>query len=114
MIRGLLLAIALFLPVLGWAAEPLGIDLEGYPYPFPVAFLPLSVDYHPVRMAYMDVAPTGTPNGRTALLLHGRNFPASYWEPVIRPLTGAGFRVIAPDQIGFAKSSKPEGAWSFD
>jgi pimeloyl-ACP methyl ester carboxylesterase len=114
MIRGLLLAIALILPVLGWAAEPLGIDLEGYPYPFPVAFLPLTVAHHPVRMAYMDVAPTGTPDRHTALLLHGRNFPASYWEPVIRALTGAGFRVIAPDQIGFGKSSKPEGAWSFD
>ena len=114
MIRGLLLAIALCLPALGWAAEPLGIDLEGYPYPFPVAFLPLSVDHHPVRMADMDVAPTGTPNGHTALLLHGRNFPASYWEPVIRALTAAGFRVIAPDQIGFGKSSKPAGAWSFD
>ena len=44
--RGLLLAIGLLLPVLGWAAEPLGIDLEGYPYPFPVAFLPLSADGH--------------------------------------------------------------------
>jgi pimeloyl-ACP methyl ester carboxylesterase len=114
MIRRRLLAIALFVPVLGWAAEPLGIDLEGYAYPFPVAFLPLTVAHHPARMAYMDVAPTGTANGHAALLLHGRNFPASYWEPVIRALTAAGFRVIAPDQIGFGKSSKPEGAWSFD
>jgi len=110
----LLLAIVLALPLAARAAEPLGIDLEGYPYPFPVAFLPLTMAHHPERMAYMDVGPTGAPNGRAVLLLHGRNFPSSYWEPVIRPLAAAGFRVIAPDQIGFNKSSKPEVAWSFD
>ncbi|MBV9755734.1 MAG: alpha/beta hydrolase [Alphaproteobacteria bacterium] len=97
-----------------WAAEPLGIDLEGFPYPFPVSFLPLTVAHQPVRMGYMDIAPTGPANGHAVLLLHGRNFPASYWEPVIRALTAAGFRVVVPDQIGFNKSSKPEGPWSFD
>ena len=110
----LLLALALLLPFAASAAEPLGIDLEGYPYPYPVAFLPLTVAHHPERMAYMDVAPSGAANGLAVLLLHGRNFPSSYWEPVIRPLAASGFRVIAPDQIGFGKSSKPEGAWSFD
>jgi pimeloyl-ACP methyl ester carboxylesterase len=109
-----LLAIVLALPLTAGATEPLGIDLEGYAYPFPIAFLPLTVATHPVRMAYMDVAPTGAPNGKPVLLLHGRNFPSSYWDPVIRELAGAGFRVIVPDQIGFNKSSKPEGAWSFD
>ena len=88
------------------AEEPLGIALEGYPYPHPVQFLPLEVGRHAVRMAYMDVAPTGPANGRTVLLMHGRNFPASYWQPVIEALSRAGYRVIAPDQIGFGKSSK--------
>lgn len=88
------------------AAEPLGIALEGYAYPHPVRYLPLIVGRHAVRLAYMDVAPTAAPNGRTILLLHGRNFPASYWAPTITALTGAGFRVIAPDQINFGKSSK--------
>ena len=107
-----LFAILLTLAPIGYAAaqtgqpEPLGVALEGYRYPFPVAFLPLDVEGHAVRMAYMDVAPTGAPNGRTALLLHGRNFPASYWEPTIRALAAAGYRVIAPDQINFGKSSK--------
>src|SRR5215212_1184413 len=86
--------------------EPLGIALEGYAYPFPVRFLPLTVERHAVRLAYMDVPPTAAANGRTVLLMHGRNFPASYWEPTIRVLTGAGYRVIAPDQINFGKSSK--------
>src|SRR3954451_21089851 len=86
--------------------EPLGIALEGYPYPFPVRFLPLTVERHAVRLAYMDVSPTAAANGRAVLLLLGRNFPASYWEPTIKALTGAGYRVIAPDQINFGKSSK--------
>jgi pimeloyl-ACP methyl ester carboxylesterase len=59
-------------------------------------------------MAYMDV-PAAQPNGQTVVLLHGKNFTASYWEPTIRFLSARGFRVIAPDQIGFGKSSKPAG-----
>ena len=95
--------------------EPLGIALEGYPYPFPVRFLPLTVEQHAVRLAYMDVAPAAAANGRAVLLMHGRNFPASYWEPTIKALAGAGYRVIAPDQINFGKSSKLDDApVSFD
>jgi len=61
----------------------------------------------------MDVAPA-QPNGRTVLLLHGRNFPSSYWAPVIRTLADAGYRVVVPDQIGFGKSSKPAADLHFD
>jgi pimeloyl-ACP methyl ester carboxylesterase len=93
--------------------EPYGIDLEGYAYPYPVSLLPLVNDGEPVRMAYMDVAPA-QPNGRVVVLLHGRNFPASYWAPVIKTLNEAGFRVVVPDQIGFGKSSKPTGELHFD
>jgi proline iminopeptidase len=93
--------------------EPYGINLEGFPYPYPVNLLPLTNDGEQLRMAYMDVAPA-QPNGRTALLLHGRNFPSSYWAPVIKTLTDAGFRVVIPDQIGFGKSSKPSGELHFD
>ena len=75
--------------------------------------MPLVNDGEPLRMAYMDVAPA-QPNGRTVLLLHGRNFPSSYWEPVVKTLADAGFRVIVPDQIGFGKSSKPAGELHFD
>ena len=89
------------------------IGLEGYAYPYPVSLLPLVNDGEQVRMAYMDVAP-GQPNGRVVLLLHGRNFPASYWAPVIKTLNDAGYRVVVPDQIGFGKSSKPAGELHFD
>src|SRR5580704_9386285 len=93
--------------------EPYGIGLEGFAYPYPVSLLPMVNDGEQVRMAYMDVAPA-QPNGRTVVLLHGRNFPSSYWAPVIKTLTEAGYRVVVPDQIGFGKSSKPQGELHFD
>ena len=112
---GYLLGVALtLLPAWAWAAEPYGIGLEGFAYPYPVSMLALPTDGEALRLAYMDVKPTGAANGRTVLLLHGRNFPSSYWEPTIKALTGAGYRVVVPDQIGFGKSSKPTFALSFD
>jgi pimeloyl-ACP methyl ester carboxylesterase len=93
--------------------EPYGIGLEGFAYPYPVSLLPLVNDAEQVRMAYMDVAPAQA-NGRTVVLLHGRNFPSSYWAPVIKTLTESGYRVVVPDQIGFGKSSKPAGELHFD
>jgi pimeloyl-ACP methyl ester carboxylesterase len=94
--------------------EPYGIDLEGFAYPYPVSLFPVSNDGEQLKMAYMDIGASGQPNGRTVVLLHGRNFPSSYWAPVIKTLTGAGFRVVVPDQIGFGKSSKPAGELHFD
>jgi pimeloyl-ACP methyl ester carboxylesterase len=82
--------------------EPYGIDLEGFPYPHPVQLLSLVNDGEQLRMAYMDIAPL-QPNGRTVMLLHGRNFPSSYWAPVINTLANAGYRVVVADQIGFGK-----------
>src|SRR3954468_13593394 len=79
--------------------EPYGIGLEGFAYPYPVQMLPLVNDGEQVRMAYMDV-PAAVPNGHAVVLLHGRNFPSSYWAPVIATLSEAGYRVVIPDQIG--------------
>jgi pimeloyl-ACP methyl ester carboxylesterase len=112
----LTIAAALFAPFASPAAraEAMGIALEGFPYPYPVQFMPLTLQGEDLRLAYMDVAPVGPSNGRTVVLLHGRNFPSSYWEPTIKALSDAGYRVVAPDQIGFGKSSKPTFAYSFD
>jgi len=93
--------------------EPYGIGLEGFPYPHPVYLLPLVNDGEQLRMAYMDIAPVQG-NGRVVLLLHGRNFPSSYWAAEIKVLSEAGYRVVVPDQIGFGKSSKPSGELHFD
>jgi len=108
------LALAVAIPSFARAAEPYGIGLEGFAYPHPVSMLALSEDEDALRMAYMDVRPMGAGNGRSVLLLHGRNFPSSYWDTAIAALTGDGYRVIVPDQVGFGKSSKPVSALSFD
>jgi pimeloyl-ACP methyl ester carboxylesterase len=107
------LLVSSVMPAAAAEREPYGIGLEGFAYPYPVNLLPLTNDGEQVRMAYMDVAPA-QPNGRTVVLLHGRNFPSSYWAPVIKTLTDAGYRVVVPDQIGFGKSSKPQGDLHFD
>ena len=60
-------------PVL--AEEPFGIALEGFAYPYPIHMLVIPEGGERFNMAYMEVAPEGDSNGRTALLLHGRNFP---------------------------------------
>jgi pimeloyl-ACP methyl ester carboxylesterase len=93
--------------------EPYGIGLEGFAYPYPVHMLPLVNDGEQLRMAYMDIAPA-KPNGRSVVLLHGRNFPSSYWAGAIKTLADAGYRVVVPDQVGFGKSSKPSGDLHFD
>jgi pimeloyl-ACP methyl ester carboxylesterase len=94
--------------------EPLGIGLEGWPYPAPVKFFQAAVDGQAVRMAYMDIPPVSGGRDATVVLLHGKNFDSSYWAGPIKDLTTAGFRVVVPDQIGFNKSSKPDIAYSFD
>jgi len=94
--------------------EPLGISLESLPYPYPVQLLPITIEGQDLRMAYMDVAPSGPPNGKAVLLLHGKNFPGSYWADTIRALSAAGYRVVVPDQVGFGKSSKPDVHYTFE
>ena len=93
-------------------AEPLGAAMEGWGYPYPVQMLQFELDGRLVRMAYMDVQPV-QPNGKVVVLLHGKNFGGDYWAGTLRNLSAQGYRVIAPDQIGFGKSSKPEIRYTF-
>lgn len=80
--------------------------LSQFKYPYPAKVFPFQSQGEPVEMAYMDI-PSSTPNGETVLLLHGKNFSGAYWGSTIDALTKQGYRVVAPDQIGFGKSSKP-------
>jgi pimeloyl-ACP methyl ester carboxylesterase len=84
-----------------------GPELEGFSYPWPVQWFEFVSQGIALHMAYMDVRPA-TPNGRVVVLLHGKNFVAATWEGTIAVLSHAGYRVIAPDQVGFGKSTKPE------
>ena len=77
-------------------------------YPYPVASFNLINQNQRVTMAYMDIK-ASKPNGNTVVLLHGKNFNSSYWQDTAKQLSQLGYRVIAPDQIGFGKSSKPRG-----
>ncbi|MCW1884182.1 alpha/beta hydrolase [Luteolibacter flavescens] len=85
----------------------LDAGLTDYRYPFEVRELAIKEQGHDLKLAYMDVKPVGDANGRTILLLHGKNFSGAYWERTARDLAGRGYRVVLPDQIGFGKSSKP-------
>ncbi len=90
------------------SAEPAyGLELEGFDYPFPVQRFAFTSQRQSVQMAYIDLKPA-TPNGHAVVLLHGKNFCAATWEGTLRELQQQGYRVIAPDQIGFCKSSKPD------
>ncbi|AHJ98159.1 alpha/beta fold family hydrolase [Hymenobacter swuensis DY53] len=91
----------------------LNATLEGLDYPCPVQYLPLKLEGQAVRMAYMDVPGSSKGNGRTVVLLHGKNFFGAYWRETIKALSAKGFRVIVPDQVGFGKSDKPNIHYSF-
>lgn len=83
-----------------------GPQLQGFGYPWPVSHFSFTSQGQAMEMAYMDVK-AAAPNGKVAILLHGKNFCAATWQDTISVLSGAGYRVIVPDQIGFCKSSKP-------
>ncbi len=86
--------------------------IEPVEYPYAVKYFSLQIENKSARMAYMDIAPAKA-NGETIVLFHGKNFNGFYWKDVIPRLTEKGFRVIAPDQIGWGKSDKPNVHYSF-
>jgi pimeloyl-ACP methyl ester carboxylesterase len=87
--------------------EPVyGPQLEGFEYPWVLSRFSFTSQGEALDMAYLDVKPAA-PNGSVAVLLHGKNFCAATWQDTITVLSEAGYRVIAPDQIGFCKSTKP-------
>ncbi|MCE6989991.1 alpha/beta fold hydrolase [Dyadobacter sp. CY323] len=84
----------------------LDINLENYEYPFPVSYIEFESQAEKIQLAYMDVKPS-KPNGKTVMLMHGKNFNGAYWEETAKALIDKGYRVLIPDQIGFGKSTKP-------
>ena len=69
-------------------------------YPFAPNYLQLD----DVRMHYVDEGPAQAP---VVLLLHGEPSWSYLYRTMIPVLSAAGYRVIAPDLIGFGKSDKP-------
>ena len=73
-------------------------NLPGY------EFEPNYIDVDGLRMHYVDEGPK---DGAIVLLLHGEPSWSYLYRHMIPPLRDAGFRVVAPDLIGFGKSDKP-------
>ena len=58
----------------------------------------------PLRVHYLDEGPK---DGHVVLLLHGQATWSYSFRDMIPILTEAGYRVIAPDLVGFGRSDKP-------
>ncbi|MCR9134835.1 MAG: haloalkane dehalogenase [Alphaproteobacteria bacterium] len=67
----------------------------------------------PLRMHHVDEGPR---DGQVILLLHGEPTWSYLYRKMIPPLARAGFRVLAPDFIGFGRSDKPDNrdAYSYE
>src|ERR1700752_5519467 len=74
--------------------KPGSITSEDVPYPYPSSYLPLTLYGQDVRIAFMDVAPLGPPNGHTVVLFHGNNFAGFYFGGPIEVLRKEGFRIV--------------------
>lgn len=57
-----------------------------------------------LRVHYLDEGPRDAP---VVLMMHGEPSWCYLYRKMIGPVVAAGFRVIAPDLIGFGKSDKP-------
>ncbi len=73
-------------------------NLADYP------FSPNYVDVKGYRIHYVDAGPQ---DGELILLMHGQPSWSYLYRHMIPLLTNAGYRVIAPDLVGFGKSDKP-------
>ena len=73
-------------------------NLPGYP------FAPRYLTVEDVRIHYLDEGPAG---GEPMLLLHGEPSWSYLYRKMIPLIAAAGYRVIAPDLVGFGRSDKP-------
>ena len=70
--------------------------IEGFDYE------PVYTEISGLRLAHIEAG-----SGPTVLLVHGEPTWSYLWRKVIPPLVDAGFRVVAPDLVGFGRSDKP-------
>jgi len=90
-------------------------DLPGYPWaPKYISDLPSLAG---LRLHYLDEGPPDPAMApRTWLCLHGNPAWSYLYRRMLPAFLAAGYRVVAPDLIGFGKSDKPkkEGAHQFE
>jgi haloalkane dehalogenase len=79
-----------------------------------IADFPFAPHYHTLneglRVHYIDEGPR---DGPPVLLLHGEPTWCYLYRHMIGPLAERGFRVLAPDLIGFGRSDKPLGRQAY-
>lgn len=74
-------------------------------FPFAPHYLDVQAsDTQPLRMHYVDEGPA---DGTPIVLLHGEPTWSYLYRTMIPPLAAGGYRVLAPDLIGFGRSDKP-------
>jgi haloalkane dehalogenase len=74
-------------------------------FPFEPHYLNVQTkDGTPLRMHYLDEGPR---EGKPIVMLHGQPSWSYLYRRLIPGLAEAGFRVLAPDLIGFGRSDKP-------
>lgn len=73
-------------------------NLPGFPWP------PNYLEWRGFRAHYLDVGS----GPATLLCLHGEPTWSYLYRKMIPPFVAAGYRVVAPDFLGFGRSDKPE------
>ena len=81
-------------------------NLEDFPY------APNYLQVRDIRLHYVDEGPA---DGEIVLLIHGEPTWSYLFRKMIPVLTDAGYRVVAPDLVGFGRSDKfvDEDAYSY-
>lgn len=83
------------------------------PDPLPTAFPPPTLIA--VNGVHLEVFEAGRPNaGRPIVLCHGWPDLAVTWRHQVPALVAAGYHVIAPNQRGFGRSSRPAEVSAYD
>jgi haloalkane dehalogenase len=73
-------------------------------YPFAPHYVDIADPNHgPLRLHYVDEGPRGA---KPVLMMHGEPSWSYLYRHMIPPVAAAGYRVLAPDLIGFGKSDK--------
>jgi len=73
-------------------------------YPFKPNYVDVGGTSAPLRMHYVD---EGAGDAEVVLMLHGEPSWSYLYRHMIPVCAAAGYRVIAPDLVGFGKSDKP-------
>jgi haloalkane dehalogenase len=80
-------------------------NLPGFGFTPHYVEVPCGDDNATMRVHYIDEGPAS--GAEKILLMHGEPSWCYLYRKMVGPLTSAGFRVIAPDLVGFGRSDKP-------